>query len=573
MNKIITLEEHLRNLIAAGEVVDRPSAIVKELIENAIDAAGKQITVHIKNGGLDEITVADDGEGMSKTDLELAFLPHTTSKIRQAGDLNRVTSLGFRGEALAAIGAVSRAECLTNDGNNGHRLVNNFGSITPAQPQSRDRGTTITVTQLFYQTPARLKFLKTVDYETALISDILQKFALSYLDISFRYLNNGKEVFYSPGNNKLEELLFNIYGPAIYKHFKLLEVADYDFKVFGYITDAHYSRSNRFGISLFINNRLINANNLTKAISKAYGDYLPKGRYPLVVLKISTDPQLTDVNVSPTKWQIRISKESGLIALLDRGIKEVLRQESSAQIAALFKEKEEDPQTTTEQRPSEYAKVSPEEKVVYQQLQLDESPVLLQEDPVIAHLPTVIGQAFGKYIIASFSDELWLIDQHAAMERCNYEKFRAALLISNAPSQLLNLPPIEVTMGHIQRLAAINEQLKPLGLKFEEYGVNKLLIRSIPLWISQVDIEAVLAEVLDFCLANEQVDITELRKAALYSLSCHSSIKFNEYLNAEQQNQLVKDLLSCENPYNCPHGRPTIVKLTDKQLAKEFARG
>ena len=569
MNKIVLLDEQLTNLIAAGEVVDRPSAIVKELIENAIDAKARQITIAIKNGGLDEIAVYDDGEGMSKADLQLAFLAHSTSKIAKANDLQHLTSLGFRGEALAAIGAVSCCTILTNNGEQGYFLENKFGTIGKVQAQAANQGTRVTVKELFYQSPARLKFLKSVDYETALISDLVQKFSLSYLKISFQYYHNERLIFNSPGNNQLGELLFNIYGASIYSHLLPLQAEDYDFSLSGYISDSHYSRSNKFGINIFINERLVAPNNLTKAILAAYQDYLAKGKYPLVVLKIKMDPQLTDVNVSPTKWQVRIAKEKELLKLITTGIINTLRQQSSAQLTGVFPQQMANSYEEVKAEISEFT----EDRLIYQQLQLEESPVLREGEAVIVHQPSVIGQAFGKYIIASFRDELWLIDQHAAQERCNYEKFRLALQQTKHPQQVINLPPLEVSMAHIDQLSGINEKLAPLGLNFEAYGPKALLLRSIPLWISQVDIEAFVYDLLDYCLQSEEVNIADLHKTTLASLACHSSVKFNEFLDLNQQVSLVKELLSCENPYHCPHGRPTIIKLTDQQLSKEFERG
>jgi len=569
MNKIKVLDEHLSNLIAAGEVVDRPSAIVKELIENAIDGQATNISIRIKNGGMEEIAVFDDGEGMSKEDLKLAFLPHTTSKITKAYDLNHLSSLGFRGEALAAIGAVSHCEIISNQQQQSFAISNNCGVISEVKPQAGNPGTGVIVRELFYQSPARIKFLKSVEYETALISDLIQKFALSYSHISFQYYNNERLVFNSPGNSQIDELLFNIYGAGVFSRLLKMEIADYDFAISGYISNSHYSKSNKTGINIFINNRLITSNSLNKAVIEAYSDYLPKGKYPLVVLKITTDPQLTDVNVSPTKWQIRISKEKELTTLLKTGIKKTLKEKSSGQ---LIKDFELNEQVLPYQSHTGNLD-NKADRLIYQQLQLEQSLILEDNPAVIVHQPTVIGQAFGKYIIASFQDELWLIDQHAAQERCNYEMFRRALLQKDHPQQSINLAPLELTIGHIQRLKEINEKVAAIGITFEEYGPKAVLVRSIPLWITQVDVEAFLIDLLDYCLNQDSLDIAELHKATLAALACHSSIKFNEYLDRNQQLSLVRELLNCENPYHCPHGRPTIVKLTDQQLAKEFERG
>lgn len=562
MSKIRVLSEHLCNIIAAGEVVDRPAAIVKELVENSLDANAKQITVKIQNGGLDEIFVSDDGDGMNKEDLQLAFLSHSTSKISKENDLNNLKTLGFRGEALAAIGSLSNCEIVTNDGEKGFSITNLFGEITKAIPKARNKGTTVSVKELFYQNSQRFKFLKSSGYESALIGDLMQKFALSYPNISFRYFNNARLIFNSLGNNDLNKLLFTVYGPEIHSHFLKLKITDYDFKIEGYITDSHYNKSSKNGINFFLNKRLVNNNALTKALVSAYSDHLPSGRYPLAIIHIDLDPVLMDVNISPTKWQIRISKEKGLLDLLQKGIKETLWQKNQAAIISSFP-LDVVPETKKDEK----------NPIVYQQLQLEQSPVIKEDTTVIVHQPKVIGQAFGKFIIADFQDELWLIDQHAAQERCNYEKFKKALTKTKSPLQIIDLPPLTVSLAHMSQLSLINERLEAINLHFEEYGNNKLLIRSLPLWITQVDIEAFLLDILDSALEEKSADIQEIRKAALASLACHSSIKFNEHLSYSAQQSLVSELLNCENPYHCPHGRPTIVKLTEKQLSKEFLRG
>jgi len=362
--------------------------------------------------------------------------------------------------------------------------------------------------------------------------------------------------------------LFSIYGAEIFRDLKPLDASNYDFKITGYISDSHYSRSNKTGINVFINNRLIAANTLIKAINTAYSDHLPKGRYPLAVLKVETDPQLTDVNVSPTKWQIRISKEKSLAELLIKSIREVLKTQNTAQTLSSFK-----PITNYQKTTERTTTAVKEEKVEYQQLWTDDLPVGTEQREMVIQ-PQVIGQVFGKYIVATWQDELWLIDQHAAQERCNYEKFRESLIQDKPAVQMINLPPLEVTTAHIQRLKEINDKLTILNISFEEFGRNKLLVRSLPVWISEIDIEKFLFDLLDYCMTETgEPDIGEMRKAALASLACHSSVKFNEILSSNQQTALVNELLKCENPYHCPHGRPTIVKLSDKQLTKEFERG
>ncbi|MFV0255317.1 MAG: DNA mismatch repair endonuclease MutL [Erysipelotrichaceae bacterium] len=565
MSKIIKLDDHLRNLISAGEVVDRPSTIVKELVENSIDAKASRITVKITGGGLDSIKVIDNGLGMNKEEAVLAFYPFATSKIKKAADLNKISTLGFRGEALAAISSVSEVELITNDKDETTKIIYSFGKLQEQSISAREIGTSVSVSKLFYQTPNRLKFLKNVEYESYTIASLLQKFALSYPNIAFAYYKDDKEVFTSKGNNNIKELLFELYGKEAYSHFIEVEQADYDFKVSGFISDSHYSKSNKTGINIFLNQRLIGSQELQKTIIKAYGDYLADKRYPIVILNIESDPFLTDVNVTPTKWQIRISKEKALKNLIEKTITTALFEKSQPKL--LTREPASNDSFNYASSLSENSNI---QETSYQFFELDLANNYQRASAI--DFPVVVGQALGKYILAYFNDEILIIDQHAAQERINYEKFKEELAKEKIITQSTFIEPITIESSKMQRLAEINDNLKTIGITLEAFGPNKVISREIPIWMNNIDVVQFIKDMIDYTLENNKIEITELRKHTLATLACHSSVRFNEHLNIFAQKIIVEDLFKCENPYHCPHGRPTIVKLSDKELIKEFNR-
>lgn len=600
MNKIKTLDTHLTNMIAAGEVVERPSGIIKELVENSIDANSTQITIKILEGGMNSIEVIDNGEGISKEDIPHAFMRHSTSKISHPEDLNAIISFGFRGEALPSIASVSLVTLLSNTGDQGYKYIIDNGQEIEFTPHPLNKGTQIKVEELFLKTPARLKFIKNVRYEAALILDIVQKFAVSHPSISFSYYNEDKLTFRSFGTGNLEDVFHNIYGSFISEDFKEIVGEDYDFKISGLGAAARHNRSNRYSIWIYLNGRMIKYPRLQKAIVDAYRHHLPHDRYPIVILNIEVSPQLVDVNVHPSKWEIRLSKEKELITLIESTIEKklfiqtnihrvVLPNEENVQfspkdLAPIRKEivleepsidykveaKQESTSTTQEDTSISVPKETSNSIYVEEQ----EVSKIIEEkrEPQFEYLE-VLSQFSGKYILASGTEGLYIIDQHAAMERIRYEYFTNKLLYKEQSIQPLLIPFTFEGRGKIvEEIDRLNTLTSIFPLTFEVLDVNTLILREIPMWIDDKEIIEFTNKVLDSFEEDKKLDEEIFRKKAIATLACHSSVRFNEYLSQQEMEKLVEDLRYCKQPFHCPHGRPTFIVMDHKSLIREFGR-
>ena len=588
MSKIRHLDEHLMNMIAAGEVVERPMGIVKELVENSIDAEATRIEVVLRDGGMEFIQVIDNGVGMDAEDASLAFERHATSKIHEVKDLWAISTLGFRGEALPSIASVSHVILLTNNGKESSRVEINYGKFISAQPYASNQGTDICVSGLFLKTPARLKHLRSVPYETSLVTSVMEKFALSFPNISFKLIANNKTILETSGRNDLIEVIHSLYDNETAKNSVLFEAQDYDYHVSGVLVLPSINRASKNYITIFMNQRMVRSYRITQAVTSAYKDYLPKDRYPIVVLNVKMDNQLIDVNVHPSKWEIRLSKERQLEALIRSAIEECLR---ANMIAPEIKGMEVVGQVR--------------ESVVFQNLDLTQNqekkiePFVIEEtkkdylstvqevkeNPTIVHTEEVkkskevfpdmqvIGQLHGKYILAEDETYLYLVDQHAAQEKYHYEQFKLHLEKPITEFFELLLPvQVEVTHSRMQRVNEMNEQLNQIGVQLESFGGNTILIRKVPIWMSQVDIELFLRDILDYFFEEKEISLLSLRKQAIATMACHTSIRFNRHLSKEEMEKVIEDLKACEDPFHCPHGRPSFMRLSDKQLEKEFYR-
>lgn len=650
MGKINVLSEHLSNMIAAGEVVERPSGIVKELVENSIDAHAHDIAIDIIQGGIESIVITDDGEGMDAQDATTAFERHATSKMKEENDLWNIHTMGFRGEALPSIASVSHVILQTNDGHQGTEVEIRYGKFEGAHPAACPAGTRIEVRHLFQRTPARFKHLKSPQYEFSLISDVVQKFALSYPEIRFTLTHEGKMVFQTRGNGSLREILMQMYDRSVAKSAIEIHGQDLDYSLEGMAVQPKYNRATKYFIFLFINRRMIRSYHLQKAILDAYHPYLPKDRFPIVVLNVRMDAQLVDVNVHPSKWEIRLSKERQLEKLIYETLREALKEafevvelesrkekpkvevqtlqfsyaqdaqmeqlqreinESFAPGAALAEEpamppvstfavessparqKERHDQLKQELYPTPEPKSEPvaspkpkqpakrEEEPVEKAPEQKPAPVQQpapQKEPEPAHqrLPElkVIGQFHRSYILAEGEEGLYIIDQHAAQERYHYEQIRSAILSGQKDTQMLVLPlQIETSPHAVSRIDELNALLGSLGIQFEAFGEQTLLCRELPVWMKDVDEAAFLRDMIDIWQRDERIDIARLREHAIATMACHSSIRFNRTLNEEEMKRVIDDLNQCEQPFHCPHGRPTIVCMSDAQLRKEFERG
>lgn len=645
MGKINVLSEHLSNMIAAGEVVERPSGIVKELVENSIDAQAKSIAIDIRQGGIESITITDDGEGMDAEDATTAFERHATSKMKDENDLWNIHTMGFRGEALPSIASVSHVFLQTNNGEESCEVEISYGKFMGAHPTACPLGTSIRVEHLFQRTPARFKHLKSPQYEFSLISEVVQKFALAYPEIRFTLTHDGRTVFQTKGSGNLREILMQMYDRSVAKSAIEIHGEDLDYQIHGMAVQPKYNRATKYFIFLFINRRMIRSYHLQKAVLDAYHPYMPKERFPIVVINVEMDAQLVDVNVHPSKWEIRLSKERQLEKLIYETLREALKKEIEfvsierkkekprvevQSLSFTYPENQELEQLTKEVNES-FSSYDPQPKMETQTVALPElneqkeKSVLKKEDPVILepkrvdppeqniileketkpimkeesvqqldkeqpvgkeekesvltareHLPKleVIGQFHKSYILAQGEDGLYIIDQHAAQERYHYEQIRCAILSGNIDTQQLLIPlQIETSMYAVSRLDELNECLSRLGIHFDSFGERTLICRSLPLWMKQVDETAFLVDMIDLWQQDQQINIVSLREHAIATMACHSSIRFNRSLTLEEMKKVLYDLDQCEQPFHCPHGRPTIICMKDEQLRKEFERG
>lgn len=662
MGKINRLDEHLSNMIAAGEVVERPSGVVKELVENSIDAKSTRIEIQIAQGGIASIVISDDGMGMDREDAAVAFERHATSKLKEENDLWNIHTMGFRGEALPSIAAVSHVTLRTNNGVESTEVDIRYGKLEFARPTATPQGTIIEVQNLFQKTPARFKHLKSPQYEFSLISDIVQKFALSHPEISFYLSHDGKQIFQTKGSNNLQEVLMQIYGRDLAKSAMKIDKADFDYHIQGYAIQPNFNRATKYYMVLFINGRMIRNYHLQKAIIDAYSDYMPKDRYPIVVLNIEMDAQLVDVNVHPSKWEIRLSKEKQLEKLLYTALDEALKQEFQVVQAEVKKEKEkvempameftyvreenvkdlhnevndsfkkpeelppldmeklrkemqapvpvkmkpinqeEESAYVVEDAPMQYPQTSrpqikeistpvetpqkrttvskveiprPQETASKQETVVETILEKVEEVKVKIPLPQmeVIGQFHNSYILAQGEAGLYIIDQHAAQERYHYEVIKEKILSGNRDTQPLLIPiSIESNVMAIAQVDNINQSLRVLGIELEVFGDTTFVVRQLPTWMQDIDEPAFIQDMIDIWMKDQVVNEEKLRHLAIATMACHSSIRFHRSLTMEEMKQVILDLEKCEQPFHCPHGRPTFICMSDKQLVKEFLR-
>lgn len=604
MAKIRQLSKHITNMIAAGEVVERPMGIVKECVENSIDAHATHIEVHILDGGLSKITIIDDGDGMDREDAAMAFERHATSKIKEESDLWNIHSLGFRGEAIPSIASVSEVTMKTNNGSESTMIQVFYGERVAYQKYATPKGTQIDIENLFAKTPARYKHLKTTQYEFSLISDVIQKFALGYPNISFLLTHNHIETFKTGGKGNLQEVIFQIFGREAAKGAIPLYGKDDDYTIEGYAIQPNINRATKYYMYVYINQRMVRHPRIYKAIQDAYHAYMPQDRYPIVVLNVTMDAQLLDVNVHPSKWEVRLSKEKQLENLVYTTIQNALKNKLQIPEMQPVREKikvemptfdiysnetklhQEVHESFTEYRKTEEDTLKDEKNIddpktdVMEEIpepQKEEKNMDFTEEVKPAVNPSfpilsVIGQFHGNYILAQGDKGLYIIDQHAAQEKYHYEVLRNNIFKPCDMQTLLIPEIIKVSPAILVQLEDINKMLAHMQLKCECFGEDAVILREVPIWLKDTDITKFMLDIFDYYQKNQQIQAESLRKAALASLACHSSIRFNRKLNMDEMKQVVEDLRKCEQPFTCPHGRPTLICITDEQLIKEFSR-
>ena len=584
MGKIRLLDEATINKIAAGEVIERPMAVVKELVENALDAKARFIEVKITQGGIESIEVIDDGMGMEPSDAQLAFERHTTSKITSKEQLFAPEFLGFRGEALPSIASVSDVVLKTSKDDVGTYVHIAYGKVLQVRPHSSSTGTHIRVEGLFRKTPARFKHLKSANYEAALIIDLLEKFSLSRPDVAFKLSDETKILLNTSGTNQMLEVLASSFGNRIARLAHEFTLKDYDFTIQGVWVDPQEHRSNNKGILIFINNRIVRSWYLQKAIVEAYLPYIPAHRYPVCVINLKMDAHLVDVNVHPSKWEVRLSKEQQAFYLILDGLSKQLsefvhpkehiekKEELNREQTQLFNvnhypENNVSKPIEIKEESNDFAlsnQTKTENTIVTSSIKKD-------RHPTFPHLD-LIGQMHGRYILASSEDDLYVIDQHAAKERINYELILEQLNQNQDQFDLLIPIEIECSSAFMERFNEFKQILDLLHLHIEPFSLKSYIVRSIPLWLNQNDLTRFMQDVMDRFLSESKINQEILRESVIATMACHRSIRFNQALTPIEMRHIIEELSVCKQPYHCPHGRPTLVKQNAQSLWKDFER-
>ncbi|MGD6871508.1 DNA mismatch repair endonuclease MutL [Sutcliffiella horikoshii] len=627
MGKIVQLDESLANKIAAGEVVERPASVVKELVENAIDANSTIIEIELEEAGLSKIRVLDNGDGIEQDDCLTAFQRHATSKIKNENDLFRIRTLGFRGEALPSIASVSLFDITTSTGEGPGTHLSFKGGVLETQELSSSRkGTDIVVQHLFFNTPARLKYMKTIHTELGNISDMVNRLALAHPSISFRLSHNGKRMLATNGNGDSLHVLAAIYGMNIAKKMIPIHFTSLDFEVKGYIAMPEVTRASKNYISTIINGRYVKNYTVVRAIREGYHTLLPIGRYPIVYLEVMMDPLLVDVNVHPAKLEVRLSKEDELYRLVAEGIKGVFGQKqlipsnSPRKQTSYTEEPKPTQQTFTleesipvERTVERQAQPSINQKVeesrliqvnepteswgdtnhndAYQSNQSEEyvedsfievEEIHNEKQPEPSHekkresrIPALypIGQMHGTYIVAQNENGLYLIDQHAAQERINYEYFYQKLGREERNLQELLVPlTIECSLDEYLFLEEHAEVFEEVGIMLEPFGHQTFIVKAHPVWFPKGEERETIDEMINLCLEKKKINISDLREEAAIMMSCKAAIKANHHLRQDEITALLNTLREAENPFTCPHGRPILIHFSSYELEKMFKR-
>lgn len=632
MAKIQLLDQKTIDNIAAGEVIERPASVVKELVENAVDAKANAVTVEIKDGGMTLIRVTDNGIGIPKDQVKTAFLRHATSKIRSVEDLLSVSSLGFRGEALSSISAVAQVELVT-------KTAESFSGVSykiyGGEEEAFDDigapdGTTFLVKNLFYNTPARRKFLKSATTEAGYVEQMMVHIALSHPEISFKFIHNNKNKIYTSGNGKVKDIIYHIYGRDVAGALIPLEAQNEDVKVTGFVAKPYVSRGNRNYESYFINGRYIKSSIIYKAIEEGYRTFTMKHRYPFVCLDFKIDQELLDVNVHPTKMEIRFRNGREIYELVVDAVRAALLQKDLVQdVLRETPKKKELPKTKEVKKPEpfevnrrkeEVQKVDQQGQGVQQQIEKPSHPVkktptasesskntkkptyaglnyntqkkefpqyktdelssnqmTLREDPVFSVQARpdrkILGQLFKTYWLIEYEDQLFIMDQHAAHEKVNYERLMKNFKEKEIYSQRLE-PPMVVTvsMTEAEALTRYKDAFAGLGFTIESFGGNEYCIREVPANLYGIGERDLFMELLDAVSQENGTLGTEVIASKIATMACKMSIKGNQRVSLMEVEHLLDELMKLENPYQCPHGRPTIIKMSKYEIDKKFKR-
>lgn len=581
MSVIKVLDEILANKIAAGEVVERCSSVVKELVENSIDAGSTEIKVELLESGVKEIKVIDNGKGMDEVDAVACFSRHATSKIYRESDLYRIGTLGFRGEALASIASVAKVTLITSTGGIGTLVEIHGGKIINVAKGDSRKGTIISVDELFYNTPARLKHLKSLYAELSNIIDYMNKLALSHPNIRFSLHNDNKLIFGTDGSNNLLKTIKDVYGIEIAKKMVEINASNDDYEISGFISLPEVNKSSRNSIVTIVNGRIVKNVELNRWINEGYHSLKPDNRYPVVVLNIKVDTSIVDVNIHPTKMDIKFGKQEELNELVYETIKNKLKEKTLIPHIDIKKEvikSEEVPKyetltldfNTISESSNEYNK---EETII----PINDDLINLEvHEDVKERLPILypVGLVHGTYIIAQNDSGMYLIDQHAAKERINYEMVKKKLFDGKKETIPLLLPvTIEYTTNEYLVLKENFELIESLGFKIEEFGINSVIVKEHPIWLPTYNFQENIQKIFEMILEKEKnFNIKRFYDNLSATVACKMSIKANTNITLEEMERLINDLRECDNPFNCPHGRPTVIYYSKSDLEKMFKR-
>ena len=593
MSKIQVMDEVLANKIAAGEVVEKCMNVVKELVENSIDAEATDIEVSLIESGIEEVRVRDNGIGMDPEDAKMAFQRHATSKLKNLDDLFYIESLGFRGEALPSIASVAHVELKTSNGEVGTLVTLDGGKDLKVERADLENGTTITVRQLFYNTPVRLKYLKNPYVELSYIVEYMNKMALSYPHIKFTLKNNDKVLLKTDGNGDQLKVVYEIYGADITKKMIPIRGENDDYSIHGFISFPEVTKGNRNSITTLVNGRVIKNNELNKCIVDCYHTYIHKDRYPIIILNIEVDPILVDINIHPTKMDIKFSKLDTLKELIIQVFTEKLEEltlipevtvrdnyslsEVRKQIIGKEKDKEETPEKVYEEIKLDF-EVQEEKKELKKKEKeklKEEVPFELEDEEIREpRIKKMIprGVVLLTYIVAENEDGMYLIDQHAAAERINYEKVLKEMKDNKQVIDLL--VPLKIELRKEEYLLAKERTplLEPYGFTFDEFGFDTLLVRSHPAWIPEERSSDIIKRLIDLIVEKGEFDFDQFIWRMAATTACRMSVMAGDYISEEDQEWILENIRYCENPFTCPHGRPTIITYTKYELEKLFKR-
>ena len=568
MSDIVLLDDLTINKIAAGEVIERPANVVKELVENSIDAGATSVSIEIKKGGKGLIKVSDNGKGMSIEDMPVALERHATSKIREIEDLENTYTMGFRGEALASISAISKTTLIskTKDSTFGAKIVARAGNIEEAGEVAANQGTTIMVEELFFNTPVRYKFLKKDQTETRVIKEWVQKAAIANLDISFRLINDGKTVFQSNGNGKIEDIIYTIYGKEIKENIVKVNYAEDSIKITGVLGNTRIAKDSRKDQIIFLNKRNIKNPILYSSADQAFKGATGIGKYGFFILNLEMPADCYDVNVHPTKSEVRFKEEDKLYRIFYHAIKEAIL--SSEFLGNNEREVEKDyVENEYSFLTNHFDKIEPEiEK------QTDATEITREEKRKIEY--KFIGILFRTYIIVEIDDEIYLIDQHAAHERILYEQIKANYKnnIKNN-SQMMLIPEI-INLSHREaEFVQQNMQLfKQIGFELESFGENTIKINGIPDLEYKTSSKNIFMDILDEMLTGQRSTSKDVEERFIATVACKAAVKAHIDLKRQEVDDLINGLLTLKNPYTCPHGRPTTIKIPHEEIKKKLAQ-